>query len=366
MTENKDQENSKNFKDQFGKFLTKAFRISTGGTISSEKKELLFERIIDSTNQRKDDARKLSAIWLKYAAVFIGLLLVAGSTYFSLYPPSDGLNFSRMLGELNLEDFDQAQLIINDEESILLEGEASVIDYQNAAVVVNEKEATSSKLGEYNTLIIPYGKRSQVSLPDGSKVYLNSGSKMVYPTAFASNRHIYLEGEAYFEVFKDEANPFTVKTKDLNYRVLGTSFNVNAYDNNDFSMAVLVTGSIEVKPERASFFKSDKKILKPNQQLNWSKDEKTFEVNEVNVEPYVSWKDGYLIFEEQSIKEISKRLEKLYNVEILIKSKLLEKETFTGRLDLKTDIEQVLGTIASTSGVSISKKGRRYEFTKGI
>ncbi|MCH7402869.1 FecR family protein [Belliella kenyensis] len=366
MTENKDQENSKNFKDQYGKFLPKAFKVSTGGSISPERKEQLFERIVDSANQQSAKASKFSAHWLKYAAVLVGILVVAGSAYFGLYRYSGTHDYSGMLSQLNFEDYDQAQLIINDQETILLEGEASVIDYQNDAIVVNKNTTASSKLGEYNTLIIPYGKRSQVSLPDGSKVYLNSGSKMVYPTAFASNRHIYLEGEAYFEVFRDEANPFTVQTKDLSYRVLGTSFNVNAYDNNDYSMAVLVTGSIEVKSERESLFKAEKRVLKPNQQLNWSKNAKTFEVNEVNVEPFVSWKDGYLIFEEESIRNISKRLEKLYNVEIAIGSKILERETFTGRLDLKTDIEQVLGTIASTSGVSISKKGRRYEFTRGI
>ncbi|MCH7415236.1 FecR domain-containing protein [Belliella sp. R4-6] len=363
MENNNEKDSVEKFFGQFGKFLNSAFRSSSHKAISLKEKELLFERIVNTTNEIKNKPCHSNLQWYKYAAVFIGFIVLVGSVYFTAIFSQEKVDFESMLSQLDVENLDQAQLIISDQETIILEGESSFIDYQSTkSVVVNETQAPNSSMGEFNTLIIPYGKRSQVLLPDGSKVYLNSGSKMVYPSDFSKNRNIYLEGEAFFDVIKDESSPFIVTTKELSYKVLGTSFNVNSYSTSEGSSAVLVSGSIEVKPENESFFRSEKHILKPNQKVQLIKESKTINIQNVDVEQYVSWKDGYLIFDQHSIKQISERLEVLYNVEIEVSKKALASETFTGRLDLKTDIEKVLKTIASTSGATITKQERRYEF----
>ena len=174
----------------------------------------------------------------------------------------------------------------------------------------------ASQIAEtYQELFTPYGTWSVVNLPDGSKVWLNANSKLVYPTAFIEKeRTVFLEGEAYFKVTKD-AKPFIVKTDYLQTKVLGTEFNVKSYTAED-SHVTLISGKVQVRSHENARFVD----LEPGKDAMLLSDG-LFEVKEVNSEAYTYWKDGYFYFDELPLADIMKSIGRWYNVNVTFRNK---------------------------------------------
>lgn len=201
----------------------------------------------------------------------------------------------------------------------------------------------------YNTLIVPAGKRSALRLPDGSKVWVNAGTVLKFPSAFPSDkRMIQVQGEIYIEVTRDETKPFFVQTSQFSVNVLGTSFNVAAYSDEEAHSVVLVKGCVAVKTEKAEEFR-----LSPNQKLT-VEGGKT-DVGPVDVYEYISWKDGILPFKGEPVSEILKRLARYYNVKIECAPSLAARPC-SGELFLFEDVQQVLKTFSLLYNVTY-----RYE-----
>lgn len=193
----------------------------------------------------------------------------------------------------------------------------------------------------YNILKIPYGKKFEVQLSDGTVVHLNSGTALRYPVQFVKNkkREVYLTGEAYFDVSKDKAHPFTVNTQEMNVEVLGTKFNVDSYSNNSTTDVVLVEGKVSLYKQQ----KTNQNLiyLTPGLKGSTQKGQREIKTEQVNTDYYTDWVKGSLVFKNASFDDIIKKLERCYNVTFVNKNKTLGKEIFNARFD-NEPIEVVL------------------------
>ncbi len=197
----------------------------------------------------------------------------------------------------------------------------------------------------------PMGSRVSFNLPDGTKGMLNSGSRLDYSVPFTSDRKVKLEGEAWFEVSKDEEHPFEISAGSSFVRVLGTSFNISAYPSEKYIEVVLSSGKVEYQ----SSISEEKVLLMPSERLvcNQGKTQKSV----VDPEKYNAWTEGKLVFRGDPMAEVARRIERWYNVKINIADKELEKYSFRGTF--KDDsLEDVMKFLSMTSPIrfQISKR----------
>jgi ferric-dicitrate binding protein FerR (iron transport regulator) len=217
----------------------------------------------------------------------------------------------------------------------------------------------------YNEVYVPLGSRSQVTLSDGTRVWLNAGSRLRYPVEFLkSNREVMLEGEAYFDVTKNLDKIFIVKTSDIYVKVYGTQFNIKCYPEENIIQTTLVKGSLSVEPVKGNN-KNNTVYLKPNQTVEYYKKGKGFEGPQRNITssqetiaarakpdriiltpvvdpvPITSWKDSKWVIAGESLEELAVKLDRRYNVKITITDESLKNYKFSGTLKDET-FEQIL------------------------
>jgi Fe2+-dicitrate sensor, membrane component len=193
----------------------------------------------------------------------------------------------------------------------------------------------------YTEISVPAGQMTQIKLPDGSKVLLNSGSVLKYPTVFANtSRDVSIDGEAFMEIAKNPEKPFRVTTNKFSVEVLGTTFNITAYSNENHSNVTLIEGSVKISTDNN---KNTQKII-PGQSASIT-DGNLTEIAQVNTQFYTSWKDGKIVFRKETLEEIAKKLERWYNVEIKFADEDLKKEIFSGTLLKYKPVEQVFKSL---------------------
>lgn len=195
---------------------------------------------------------------------------------------------------------------------------------------------------------VPLGQMSNVVLPDGTTVRLNSGTKLVYSGKFNSGeRVVSLEGEAFFDVSKDQTHPFLIKTSTLDFKVYGTSFNIQAYPEDKEINTTLVEGSLGI------IGKSGNELarLVPGENASYRDVDKKLLVGKVNLDLYTSWKDGLVTFRNEKLKDIARKIERWYNVEIVIKNARLGEEIYLGTILKNKPIDQILEVFALTSSL---------------
>lgn len=189
-----------------------------------------------------------------------------------------------------------------------------LIVLSSASTLFIRSLVAGKQVAHFAEYFVPYGESRQFILPDGSTVWMNAGSVLVYPEVFnGHSRSVYLTGEARFEVTKNPAQPFVVHTQKLDIEALGTVFNVQAYPNKSKIVATLEEGSIRVSSTSGEF---DAHILKPDEQLVYSRESHTGTINQVDATDFSAWKDGYLLLEDCDFEEIAAALERKYNVSI--------------------------------------------------
>ncbi|MGC9374947.1 MAG: FecR family protein [Bacteroidales bacterium] len=210
----------------------------------------------------------------------------------------------------------------------------------------------------------PRGQRSELKLPDGSKLWLNADSKIVFPEKFNNqNRIVNLEGEAYFDVIKSE-KPFIVKTNGIDIEVMGTEFNVKAYPNDNTITTTLVTGKVGVKRLNPETKKTQKAILTPNHQAIYHKNEDQFILDRVDVLTFTSWKQGKLIFDNAPIIDIINALERWYDIEIQLQKNLDYQYCYTLTITDES-VNDVMKLIKKTTpGINITIHDNLIEISK--
>jgi len=195
------------------------------------------------------------------------------------------------------------------------------------------------------TLDTPFGQKSIVTLPDGTRIFLNGGTVVSYPEVFhPDKREVKLSGEAFFEVAADPHHPFVVQTGHVTTEVLGTSFNIQAFPGRDISVTV-ATGKVQVETGKETEPGSQRVVLKPNEQAVYQSGKTGFTVSEVDLGKYLAWKDNTLLFEDASLEEVARLLERWYNVTIEFDNDVIRNCRINGRYKDQS-LERVLQSIA--------------------
>jgi len=203
---------------------------------------------------------------------------------------------------------------------------------------------------------VPIGSQSKITLPDSTIVWLNSGSSLKYDQAFGKKtREVFLTGEGYFEVQKNAKKPFYVKTGDIEVRVLGTIFNVRAYKEDNDIVINLISGAVDVSLHKNNY--SIPFSLKPNEKITYNKTKKTFETKTVDASRSALWTTGKLCFVNATLEQISRDLERKYNVKISIESEQIKHEIFSGSLNLNLPLSENLAYIDVDKKFNINMKG---------
>ncbi|MCT4601449.1 MAG: DUF4974 domain-containing protein [Marinifilum sp.] len=259
----------------------------------------------------------------------------------------------------------KAQLVLSTGERVELSDTLLKISHeQGGAVITNE----NSKLNysstkeivqkiKYNTLIVGRGEEYQLTLADGTQVWLNSESTLRYPVSFiGKKREVELKGEAYFQVAHNTQKTFIVNTKEMNVAVLGTSFNVSAYPDDETIHTTLVDGSVRV---HNNIGVSNEKLLVPNQQFVYSKTSNQVRINTVNSKFYAAWKDGVFTFVDEPLPSIMKKLERWYNIRVFFQGQDVQNLRFSGKLKRFKSCNEVLEVISKTSHIEFDIQGDR-------
>lgn len=331
--------------------------------LSDVEKELLKKNIFASIDEVSKKKKNFGA---SLAIAFSAVLLISGLfLYNNRVPESTITDFVSSSKSLNVNDSDKVVLILGTGENLKIDQDNKTINYSNTGQKItlgNSKEVSqeTSKNNKtvYNTLLVPYGERTKINLSDGSMVWLNSGSKMIYPAVFnGDRREIYLEGEAIFDVAHNKSKPFIVMSQDQEIEVLGTVFGVTSYNDESTINTVLKSGSVQISYKNAaSSGHIDKMKITPGTKASYDKNNKSIFSEKVNVDNYFSWRNGMLVFKKNDLKHIMKKISRYYNKSIIIEDEALSSESFSGYLDLNEDIESVLKNIKASTNMNYSFK----------
>lgn len=222
-------------------------------------------------------------------------------------------------------------------------------------IIFFKKFTENQFTGTVQNITIPYGAKTRMTLPDGSLVWINSGSTLSYSTQFKENRPVTLVGEAYFEVKKND-KPFIVSTQYGDVEVKGTSFNVKAYIEDNSFEATLEEGVVDFKVKD-----SDNRVtLKPGEQI--VKTTKGFTIKQVETKYFTSWKNGKLLFHREPFPSFIKKLERWYNVKIEYSDSELDQLRYTGTIEMES-ISEVMEMVSRAAPVSYNFNNTTRIFT---
>lgn len=347
-----DEANSSLFKDYIKTHYTITIGMSNPDP-SELRKRLLVEIRKDKNVFHK---RRFSQI-LKYAA--IAILLIGLGYFYSERNSSPGTEQMVVIEEdqITLElDNGQTVVVAEDGTSKIIDSKGKIVGQQQGKKLTYSNSAAQEL--KYNTLKIPFGKRYEIVLSDGTKVYLNAGSSLRYPIHFieGEERKVFLEGEAFFEVAHDKENSFVVDAQELNVQVYGTKFNLSNYAEDANTEVVLTEGSVGLSYERQGVLDKEKIYLEPGFKGAFDRTKKTISTKKVNTSLYTSWIDGNLVFRKATFEHIVRRLERQYNVVIIINNDELAEETFNATIETDREtIEEVFDYFAKVYDIE-------YEF----
>lgn len=321
--------------------------------LSSDDTDLLWKRISHTTHKKQ-----LFRYWYSSVAAVAVLLLVAGGFYYTDYYVKDSQTAIEKV-QRPAHPVETVQLILADKKKVNIEEEDSRLQYSKKGelhintqkVDIPQKSTDTNKQGQkdpvYNQLIVPAAKRSFLELADGSKIWVNANTRVVYPVTFENKkREIYVDGEIYIEVSPDKERPFIVKSEKMDIRVLGTKFNVSAYAMNKESSVVLVSGKVNVHTDNRA-----ESILEPSDRLSYGKG--SIDIRKVNVENYISWKDGFYTFDNECFSIVLDKLSNYYGKRITYNAEVGTLRC-SGSLNLSDDMVKVLTGLESTMPVNFT------------
>jgi len=317
-------------------------------SIPDEKSEQIWLRLQNEMQQKRFKKHNL---FMRYAAACAVFVTVSLAGYWlmdrGLFSGNNlmtgiGMAIDTVHTEVTLITKDHKVINVEDNTLISFNSDVTMKNSPDEELVVKkiEAEGIEKNIDEtvMNTLVVPKGRRSSLLLADGSKIWINSGSVLRFPSRFeGDDRTIEAEGEIYIEVVKS-GKPFHVKTASFTVNVLGTKFNLSAYGDEQAQSVVLVEGSVMVDTKEEENIQ-----LTPNHKLTLQPDK--HEINEVDVLDYISWKDGVLIFKGETMENILMRLSRYYNVQIECAPGIALR-TSSGKLVLFDNIEQVMETFS--------------------
>jgi len=344
----------------------KIWNMTSGPTLSTTRKQQEKERFLKSIHQSyvgKVRKRRIIHYWPVAASV---VLLVGVFVGFALN------EWSQMKADQGIAQTERivpgvkAELILSTGERVCLAQRSEFIEGMKESGIRNDSLAglnyvgakiQGEEIGEeivYNTMQIPVGGFYQLKLADGTKVWLNSLTRLRFPVTFAGEeRKVYLTGEAYFEVARDSVHPFIVATDEgMEVKVYGTEFNVDTYRKGTVK-TTLVNGKVGIRVSATG----EEMRLSPNQMALFTKATQSIQVENVDSYGVVAWKDGKFVFEDEPIEEIMERLSRWYDVKVFYANERIKKHTFTGIITRFADISDVLHLMQETAAVEFRIQG---------
>lgn len=303
---------------------------------------------------------RVRRIWYSVAAS-IAIMIAMGGVYLMNKP----LPEKKLIAGTDVirSGYPQARLVLSSGEVIDLTENKNTIQERDGSVVkmregkgieydTDDTEATAQLI--YNKIIVPRAGEFFVTLADGTEVWLNSDSELEYPVKFTSDRReVRLKGEAYFIVKKDTEKPFLVHSGDYRLKVYGTEFNLNTYHNNRIE-AVLVKGSVGFRPNRVV----PEVRLKPNQLGIANEETGATEVKDIDVYPYIAWKNQDVVFVNERLESIMEKAARWYDVNVFFQNESLKDLRFFGNMKRYADIQELLFFLENTSDARFSVKDR--------
>ena len=289
-------------------------------------------------DQKREKRKKYFIKTLKYAAIFVAVFSI--SHFYTL----NQIN-STEISEVIIPDDDEVFIENEKGEIFLIEKtdsiEISKNSYKESNRIVYEENILETEKVEFHTITVPYGKRFNLKLSDGTDVYLNSGTLMKYPVSFLPNqtRSVYIEGEAFFNVKKATNSIFEVRSNQIIASVYGTKFNFKNFSEDFSSDIVLVEGSLGISNVNSN----DINMLSPGYKASIDKEVFNISKSKVNSKIYTSWVDGDVIFRNETFDQIIQKLQRLYNITIINNSKI-SNQLFNASINVEEEkIEEVLG-----------------------
>ena len=308
-----------------------------------QKQETVFTRIKKQVYQKKK--KRHIIYWSSFAAsiiLLIGIFLVFQQRMFHKeeFSPNQmyvaGLSLNQPSAELILPD-GKKRLLSREKATVVIADSNREMRTDKQTLYV-ESNNLIPRESQYYTINIPLGAEYNIILPDGTKIYLNAGSSLKYPDQFiGEKREVSLTGEGYFEVASDSLHPFVVHVADMSVEVLGTSFNINAYPEEEWVKTTLVEGSVKTLCGNHNF------IMKPNTQV--------VEYFPVNIQQYTSWKDGYYDFEDMPLKVLMQIFSRWYNIKLEFAKPELKELKFSGRLKRYDDLHSLFKMLEYTRDI---------------
>ncbi|RKR12022.1 FecR family protein [Flavobacterium sp. 90] len=335
------------------------FKILSKETNADLKSKIAESIAFEKQRARRKRLRTISwsaaAVLLIFFGLFAGLITSKQEPQFVSISSIE--QFAKSTEKASFEKSKDIKLVLANQEAITV-GDSTTIAYDASGnkVNVNNKQIDQKNSAEaqFNTVLVPYGKRAHLSLADGTLVWLNSGSKLIYPTAFnTKNREVFLEGEGIFDVAHNAEKPFFVRAaNNYSVRVLGTLFNVSCYPTDAKVSTALLRGKVKVAYAKKGFFSSDtlQTILKPGMIASLDKRNQSIKTTVQNVEPLFSWRKGYYEFSQEKLPLVLDKLTRYYNVSFVMKAKD-QNETYSGAFKLNDDLDKVVKTLEATTGL---------------
>lgn len=325
---------------------------------SQEEMADLWSKIEAGIKKKKQKRqRRYFIITTASAAALIGLMWL-GAEQFLINNDSDiSVVASKMTDKSAVGE--DIQLIVSQKEVIPVKKGSTVTYSQSGTVSVGEEEISHTATEDlYDQIVVPKGKFTRLVLADGSSLHINAGTKVVYPKRFEKNRReIFVDGEIFIDVKRDESAPFFVKTARFEVEVLGTAFNVSAYKEDDYGEVVLLRGAVNLKDSKKNTLK-----LSPNQlasvgggAIQGKKD--------VNAVDYIAWTKGLFVLNTEPLERVFLKLERYYGISINYDTEVKEMMV-CGILDLNYSLEEVLSRIAITAPIKYESTANGFVITK--
>ncbi|WP_314969212.1 FecR family protein [Phocaeicola abscessus] len=318
----------------------------------------LIDRGIDRKIRRRR-LRRLAAV-MTVAAVIVGCIWIVSRQKSITERERKPIDIMEIAAQMicNTTSTDEIRLIVSPTEMVPVDKGAVVI-YSPNGISVNEEKITENETRseemEYDQILVPKGKYTRLILADGSSMFINAGTSVVFPKKFREDkREIFVDGEVYLDVMHDEQAPFVVKTVGFEVQVQGTAFNINAYSSSlEINEVVLVRGKVNVKS------KSGKELtLLPNNKAKIYHSGE-MEKSNVNAADYTLWTQGILNLRIAPLSAILTKLSRYYGVDITCESNIADID-IAGKIDLKCSVDEALKRISATGGFLVSKRGDTY------
>lgn len=319
------------------------------------------ERALSKLKNRKQVKRRGILSWIAAASVVV-IGGVSAWILLSQEPDVDNLSVTEKFESgkaiVTLEMASGLKYRLDTLSSVVRNNRVNVAFNNNDGVLkIKEQDSladgTTKEIG-YNTVNVPYGGTYTVELCDGTKVYLNSGTTLEFPSRFDGKvRSVILKGEAYFDVARNVSKPFVVEVDEMKVKVLGTSFNVKSYVDEPGVYTTLVEGSVAILRDG-----QPEKKIKPGEQAYYNKGVGTLSIAEVDVKEFTSWKDGVFYFKDIALEEILRIVSRWYDLEVFYMNQGAKSVIYSGKLPMYSSVEDVLRKFEISGDVRFELKGR--------